>query len=52
MEARHRKLSDWYGKVQRAEIKLPRFQSMEAWDRARIASLVETVINNLPRASP
>ena len=48
MEARNRKLSDWYGKVQRAEIKLPRFQRFEAWDRTRICSLVETVINNLP----
>ena len=48
MEARNRKLSDWYGKVQRAEIKLPRFQLMEARDRVRIASLVETVNNNLP----
>ena len=48
MEARNRKLSDWYGKVQRAEIKLPRFQRFEAWDRNRICSLLETVINNLP----
>ncbi len=48
MEARNRKLSDWYGKVKRAEIKLPRFQRFEAWDRNRICSLVETVINNLP----
>lgn len=48
MEARNRKLSEWYGKVQRAEIKLPRFQRFEAWDRSRICSLVETVINNLP----
>ena len=48
MEARNRKLSDWYGKVQRAEIKLPRFQRFEAWDRNRICSLVETVVNNLP----
>jgi hypothetical protein len=48
MEARNRKLSEWYGKVQRAEIKLPRFQRLEAWDRSRICSLVETVINDLP----
>ena len=48
MEARNRKLSDWYGKVQRTEIKLPRFQRFEAWDRNRICSLVETVVNNLP----
>ena len=26
MEARNRILNDWYGKIQRSEIKLPRFQ--------------------------
>ena len=48
MEARNRNLSEWYGKVQRAEIKLPRFQRFEAWDRNRICSLVNTVIKDLP----
>jgi hypothetical protein len=48
MEARNRILSDWYGKIQRSEIKLPRFQRFEAWDRWRISSLVQTVIHNLP----
>jgi hypothetical protein len=48
MEARNRKLSEWYGKVQLSEIKLPRFQRFEAWDRWRICSLIETVIRNLP----
>jgi len=48
MEARNRKLEDWYGKIKRGEIKLPRFQRFEAWDRHRICSLLETVINNLP----
>jgi len=48
MEARNRRLSDWYGQIKRGEIKLPRFQRFEAWDRQRICSLVETVIHNLP----
>jgi len=48
MEARNRKLEDWYGKVKRGEIKLPRFQRYEAWDRQRICSLIENVIHNLP----
>ena len=46
MEARNRKLVDWYGKIKRGEIKLPRFQRFEAWDRHRVCSLIETVINN------
>jgi hypothetical protein len=48
MEARNRNLRDWYGKIQRGEIKLPRFQRYEAWDRHRITSLIETVIHDLP----
>lgn len=48
MEARNRKLEDWYGKIKRSEIKLPRFQRFEAWDKQRISSLLETVIHNLP----
>ena len=48
MEARNRKIEDWYGKIKRGEIKLPRFQRFEAWDRLRISSLLEAVINDLP----
>ena len=50
MEARNRNLKDWYGKIQRGEIKLPRFQRYEAWDRQRIVSLIEMVVRNLPLA--
>lgn len=48
MEARNRKLGDWYGRIKSSEMKLPRFQRYEAWDRQRISSLLETVIHNLP----
>lgn len=48
MEARNQKLSIWYGKIQRGEIRLPRFQRFEAWDRGRISSLLQVVIHNLP----
>ena len=48
MEARNRKITDWYGKIQQSEIKLPRFQRFEAWDQHRIGSLIQTVIQNLP----
>lgn len=48
MEARNRKLNDWYGQINRAEIKLPRFQRFEAWDRQRISSLLQMVIRDLP----
>lgn len=48
MEARNRTLKDWYGKIRRGEIKLPRFQRFQAWDKHRICSLIQTVISNLP----
>lgn len=48
MEARNRNLKDWYGKIERGEIKLPRFQRFEAWDWRRISSLMNTITHNLP----
>jgi len=48
MEARNRKVDEWYGKIQRGEIKLPRFQRFEAWDWRKISGLVDTIIRNLP----
>ncbi len=48
MEARNRTLANWYGMIKRTEIKLPRFQRFEAWDRQRICSLLEMIIHNLP----
>ena len=48
MEARNRRLEDWYGKVRRGEIKLPRFQRHEAWDWGKISSLINTITKNLP----
>jgi hypothetical protein len=46
--AQNRQLADWYAKIKSGNIKLPRFQRMEAWDRWRIQSFLETVIHNLP----
>lgn len=46
--AQNRQLADWYTKIKNGNIKLPRFQRMEAWDRWRIESFLETVIHNLP----
>jgi hypothetical protein len=48
MQARNRELKEWYGKIDQSEIKLPRFQRFEAWDRHRICSLMEMVIHSLP----
>ena len=48
VEARDRKIENWYSKIRFGEIKLPRFQRHEAWDNGRIRSLLRTVIHDLP----
>jgi hypothetical protein len=46
--AQDRPISIWFQKVENGEIKLPRFQRPQAWDRGRIGSLLNTVTQNLP----
>lgn len=46
--AQDRTIAIWFQKIENGEIKLPRFQRPQAWDRTRICSLLETVTNNLP----
>lgn len=48
VQARDRKLETWYKRVKDGEIKLPRFQRFEAWDKSRICSLLNTVVHDLP----
>jgi hypothetical protein len=47
-KAYDRSLKEWFEKIERSELKLPRFQRHEAWDRKRIASLLDTIVHNLP----
>jgi len=46
--ARDRQISVWFQKIENGEIKLPRFQRHQAWDRNRITSLLNTITQNLP----
>lgn len=46
--AQDRPISVWFQKLENGEIKLPRFQRHQAWDRKRVLSLLDTVIQNLP----
>lgn len=46
--ARDRKLSDWYQRIESGQLRLPRFQRFEAWDRGRVCGFLNTVIQNLP----
>lgn len=47
-KAQDRTLGVWFQAIQQGQVKLPRFQRYEAWDRGRIASFLNTIINNLP----
>ena len=47
-KAQDRTLGIWYQHIKQGQIKLPRFQRFEAWDRSRITSFMNTIINNLP----
>ncbi len=47
-KAQDRALGVWFQNIQQGAIKLPRFQRFEAWDRARVASFLNVVVNNLP----
>ncbi len=46
--AQDRQVSIWFQKIENGEIKLPRFQRHQAWDKNRICSLLDTVTKNLP----
>jgi len=46
--AQDRTLGVWFQHIQQGMVKLPRFQRFEAWDRGRITSFLNTIINNLP----
>lgn len=47
-KALDRTLGEWFQYIQQGQVKLPRFQRYEAWDRGRITSFLNTIINNLP----
>lgn len=47
-KAQDQALGVWFQKIQQGMLKLPRFQRFEAWDRGRVTSFLNTIINNLP----
>ena len=47
-KARDRNLGEWYEQIRTGQLKLPRFQRFEAWDRGRVLGFLNTIIQNLP----
>lgn len=48
VKAEDRKLKTWFTKIVNGELKLPRFQRFQSWDRKKISGLLETVLQELP----
>lgn len=47
-KAQDRTLGVWFQSIQQGQVKLPRFQRFEAWDRNRVTGFLNTIISNLP----
>jgi hypothetical protein len=47
-KAQDRSLGSWYSLIQSGQLKLPRFQRFEAWDRGRVTGFLNTIVQNLP----
>lgn len=48
MEARNRRLPEWFNRLRSGQVRLPRFQRFEAWGHNKVSDLVETVLRGLP----
>lgn len=47
-EAQNRMVKDWLTRVDSGQLRLPSFQRGVAWDSARVVSLLNTIIHDLP----
>lgn len=48
MEARNRKLTEWFANIRAGSLALPRFQRAEAWGPNEVSGLMTTVLRGLP----
>jgi hypothetical protein len=48
LEARNRYVPDWFTRIRTGQVRLPRFQRLEAWSHAEVTSLLESVLRGLP----
>lgn len=51
MQAFNRNLEDWFDKIRSGQLRLPRFQRNEVWERGNIVALLDSVIRDLPVGS-
>ena len=48
MEARNRRIPDWFGRLSSGQLMLPRFQRLESWSRREVETLLDTVLRGRP----
>lgn len=48
MEARNKKIEDWFAMVKQGQVVLPRFQRHEAWRHNQVVGLLENVLRDPP----
>src|SRR5438552_260513 len=48
MEARDRRLSEWFNVIGTGRLRLPRFQRGEEWTQDEVQSLLSSVLRDLP----
>lgn len=48
MEARNKKIEDWFAMIKQGQVVLPRFQRHEAWRPAQVIGLLENILREPP----
>lgn len=48
MEARNKKIEDWFAMVKQGQVVLPRFQRHEAWRYSQVVGLLENILRDPP----
>lgn len=48
MQAFNRNLEGWFDKIRSGQLRLPRFQRHEAWERGNIVAVLDSVLRDLP----
>lgn len=51
MQAFNRNLEGWFDKIRSGQLRLPRFQRNEAWERGNIVAVLDSVVRDLPIGS-
>lgn len=48
MEARNKKIEDWFAMIKQGQLMLPRFQRHEAWRQAQVVGSLENILRDPP----